>query len=58
MGKEDRVMPPVKSREFVEAEEALERLRADASWFDLVVVDHALSSMSGLCLLWNQPRQR
>ncbi len=37
--------------ECVRADEALERLRADASSFDLVVVDHALSSMSGLCLL-------
>jgi DNA-binding response OmpR family regulator len=31
-----------------QAEEALERLRADASSFDLVVIDHALPGMSGL----------
>ena len=32
------------------AEEAMERLRADASSFDLVVVDHGLPGMSGLDL--------
>ena len=32
------------------AEEALERLRADASSFDLAVIDHALPGMSGLYL--------
>jgi CheY-like chemotaxis protein len=57
MGKEGRVMSPVKSREFVRTEEALERFRADASWFDLVVIDHALPGMSGLCL-WNELLQR
>jgi CheY-like chemotaxis protein len=36
--------------ECVRAEEALERLRADASSFDLAVIDHALPGMSGLYL--------
>ena len=36
--------------ECVRAEEALERLRADASSFDLAVVDHGLPGMSGLDL--------
>jgi two-component system cell cycle sensor histidine kinase/response regulator CckA len=36
--------------ECVQAEEALERLRADASSFDLAVVDHGLPGMSGLDL--------
>jgi CheY-like chemotaxis protein len=36
--------------ECVRAEDALERLRADASSFDLVVVDHQLAGMSGLDL--------
>ncbi len=36
--------------ECVQAEEALERLHADASSFDLAVVDHGLPGMSGLDL--------
>ena len=36
--------------ECVRADEALERLRADAPSFDQVVVDHALPGMSGLDL--------
>jgi len=36
--------------EFERAEEAIEQLRADASSFDLVVVDHGLPGMSGLDL--------
>ena len=36
--------------ECVRAEDALERLRADASSFDLVIVDHQLAGMSGLDL--------
>jgi PAS domain S-box-containing protein len=34
--------------ECVRAEEALERLRADASLFDVVVIDHVLPGVSGL----------
>jgi signal transduction histidine kinase len=36
--------------EYIRAEEALERLCADASSFDLAVIDHALPGMSGLDL--------
>jgi PAS domain S-box-containing protein len=36
--------------EYERAEEAMERLRADASSFDLVVIDHALPGISGLDL--------
>jgi signal transduction histidine kinase len=36
--------------EAVRAEEALERLRTDASSFDLAVIDHALPGMSGVDL--------
>jgi PAS domain S-box-containing protein len=36
--------------ECLRAEEALERVRADPSWFDLVVIDHGLPGMSGLDL--------
>ena len=36
--------------EYIRAEEALERLRADASSFDLVVIDHGLPGMSGVDL--------
>lgn len=34
--------------ECLRAEEALERLRTDASSFDLAVIDHGLPGMSGL----------
>jgi signal transduction histidine kinase len=36
--------------EYIRGEEALERLRADSSSFDLAVIDHVLPGMSGLDL--------
>jgi len=39
--------------ECIRAEETLERLRADASSFDVVVIDHGLPGMSGLDL-WKE----
>jgi two-component system response regulator AtoC len=41
---------PVEITEYIRAEEAMERLRVDASSFDLVVTDYKLPGMSGLSL--------
>lgn len=39
---------PIDLSHYVRAEDALERLMADASWFDLIVTDYKLPGMSGL----------